>query len=807
MSKLLKKLIFNKYRVKKFIAETCFSSVYEGINEKGKEQVAMKFEKIAKQFNFLESEAFFLFNLKGFGIPKLISYGKNSSYNILIEELLGLSIDQIWNKKKIKIEQKLKDVCMLALQVIDRLEYIHSKNIIHRDMKPRNLLIGRKDPKTIYLIDFNFSRKYRSSRTGKHIKFGYTKIIMGSLRYSSISGNKGYEQSRKDDLESLGYILVYLAKNYIPWINSSQLPIDENSKISAIYKLKLSTSPEVLCMGLPEEFSLFIKYCKKLEFEQDPNYDYLRHLFTSILIRNEQKNDLNFAWIINKKLNIIKEEDSNESRLNYFRKRRGSSQKRLYNKIKESLEKENKKNELKSNSFNKFNFKNVFMSDKILTDEISNSNNNKKKKNNIIKINTEKQKNKLTPKFLKISTEDSNIYNINFNKKHKDFRNKTDENIRKSINQINNKVNLENNIRRNNYINGVSDFYKNNILNNIDLESQVLKLNINHNSNDNLISLKNKLNKLNVIKNKNLLNKNKTEKILYNKTYIPSNNKNINKIIFSNNKKICYKPLNEREKEKNKKNYLRRNYLNIDPDKSNTFNESKIDLINRIKSKYIDTNNNYCYTSIDGNKDNILGKPLIENKSYENIINNKSNKYLNSAIYTFHKNINSSNSLNYKKNSNQIKNNNIPKPNNKGNNDYSFNYKGMNFYIYKSNIFDKMNKNNLKKNNNNNILKNITETKSINNLINKNNSKLPLHMYNKLSSQDDLFNNSLLLKNKSYNIINNNRNSLLNNKYNYNINKGNVILKRYNIKNFNRSISDKNKYVIIKNNTINSLFN
>ena len=213
------------------------------------------------------------------------------------------------------------------------------------------------------------------------------------------------------------------------------------------------------------------------------------------------------------------------------------------------------------------------------------------------------------------------------------------------------------------------------------------------------------------------------------------------------------------------------------------------------------------YTSIYGNKDNILGKPLIENKSYENIINNKSNKYLNSAIYTFHKNINSSNSLNYKKNSNQIKINNIPKPNNKGNNDYSFNYKGMNFYIYKSNIFDKMNKNNLKNNNNNNTLKNITETKSINNLINKNNSKLPLHMHNKLSSQDDLFNNSLLLKNKSYNIINNNRNSLLNNKYNYNINKRDVILKRYNIKNFNRSISDKNKYVIIKNNTINSLFN
>ena len=180
----------------------------------------MKFEKIKGKYNLLESEAYYLIYLKGFGIPKIITYGKNNYFNILIQELLGLSIHQLWKKNKaITKKQLLKNICMIALQCIDRLEYIHSKNIIHRDIKPHNFLIGRKDPKIIYLIDFGFAHKYRSSRTGKHIKFRITNFICGSLKFISFNGNRTYELSRRDDLESLAYMLISLSKNDLPWSN------------------------------------------------------------------------------------------------------------------------------------------------------------------------------------------------------------------------------------------------------------------------------------------------------------------------------------------------------------------------------------------------------------------------------------------------------------------------------------------------------------------------------------------------------------------------------------------------------------
>ena len=344
-------LIFNKYKIKKKINQSLLSIVYEGINIKDNEPVAIKIAKRKEEEDLLMKEAFFLFDLKGFGIPKMLSFGKKSIYNILVEEFLGLSLFELWDFTKQK-DMKIKNVCMIALQALNRLEFIHSKNIIHGDIKPSNFLIGRKDKEIIYLIDFGLSHKYRSSRTGKHIKPKKLKLFIGSMLFSSINAFKGYIQTRRNDLESLGYMLIYLVFHYLPWSE-----ICNNKKINQALKIKLlrekknSITSEELCNGLPEEFTSFIKYCRNLEFEQDPDYDYLKSLFTNILFRNYPKQELFFFWVNNKHINK-RHSNSVEITNSHYKKIKSSVYINLYNKIKKSLE-ENKKNEIKNPNDNK----------------------------------------------------------------------------------------------------------------------------------------------------------------------------------------------------------------------------------------------------------------------------------------------------------------------------------------------------------------------------------------------------------------------------------------------------------------------
>ena len=308
-----RKIIFKKYRIIKLIYSSGFADVYKGINEIDKIPVAIKVEKKNSKFKLLESEAFLLMNLKGFGIPKIITYGHYYNYNVLIEELLGKSLDNIYTSLIFK-KFNLKDICMIAIQALQRLEFVHSKFVVHRDIKPQNFVIGRNDPYTLYLIDFGLSRKYRSSRTHKHIKFNNLKLTYGSLRYLSINGNKGYEQSRRDDVESLGYMLVYLATGTLPWIKDENTDLGVVAKYLKIHKIKEKTSPEQLCVNLPEEMAEYIKYCRNLNFCDKPNYNYLIGLFENILIKNQQKNDLKFSWLPKKLLQKKEENKRNGSK-------------------------------------------------------------------------------------------------------------------------------------------------------------------------------------------------------------------------------------------------------------------------------------------------------------------------------------------------------------------------------------------------------------------------------------------------------------------------------------------------------------
>ena len=325
---LISKTFFKKYKIIKKIGKGSFGLVYLGEVINSGNYVAVKFESKKQQETILERESYLLYYLKGFGIPEIITYGHNSKYNILVQTLLGSSINEIFhlNNKRFC----LKDCCMIGIQMIDRLEFIHSKYIIHRDIKPDNFLIGNPDTSLIYLIDFGLAKKYMSSRTGKHLKFSINKKWSGTSRFASANTLRGVVQSRRDDLESLCYILLFIMKGSLPWDNI--FGNNENEDILLIYKIKKFMKPELLFLNLPKETAEFFKYCKNLDFEKKPDYNYLRSLLMNILNNQNNKNDLNFSWkLINNEINNQREVKLNQ--YNRIHKRKNSPQQRIYNSL------------------------------------------------------------------------------------------------------------------------------------------------------------------------------------------------------------------------------------------------------------------------------------------------------------------------------------------------------------------------------------------------------------------------------------------------------------------------------------------
>ena len=392
---LHKKIIFKRFKLGKLINESNCSWVYEGKNIINNIHVAIKIDKM-NEYNLLESEAYILTNVKGFGIPEIISFGKCGPFKILIEELLGKDIQTLWEScpfKKDNLGKKnlyIKDICLFAIQAIERLKYIHNKNIIHHDIKPKNFLIGRNYPNTIYLIDFGFAKKYRSSRTGKHIRFTNSKYFIGSLYYSSLNAIKCFESSRRDDLESLGYVLIFLARGgWTPWGNYiNRKTMNREKYENLVRKIRLETTDENLCKGLPNEFIDYIKYTKKLNFEQEPDYNYLSGLFQSILSKTEFKKSLIFFWIKQKtpkkERRIFLSEIKNRNNL------RPNSLNKLYNKIKNSLKNKSitkmKENHTENNmTDNKIEYNSILntKTNNIKVNSIKNTDNNKE----ITKIN------------------------------------------------------------------------------------------------------------------------------------------------------------------------------------------------------------------------------------------------------------------------------------------------------------------------------------------------------------------------------------------------------------------------------------
>ena len=212
-------------------------------------------------------------------------------------ELLGKSLEDIFQAQQKKFT--VKTVAMIGIQMLDRLEFIHSKNIIHRDIKPDNFVLGLDNKShIIYILDFGLSKKFRSSRTHQHIKFSVNKKLTGTARYASISALKGCEQSRRDDLEAIGYVLLYFLRGSLPW---QGLHVNKGEdRYKKILQKKRGTSAEDLCKGFPKEFVEYINYTRNLEFEADPDYKFLRGLLTTVLEKQNSQYDFYYDWLTEK---------------------------------------------------------------------------------------------------------------------------------------------------------------------------------------------------------------------------------------------------------------------------------------------------------------------------------------------------------------------------------------------------------------------------------------------------------------------------------------------------------------------------
>ena len=277
----INKLIFSKYLIRKKIGKGSFGTVYQGINTSNNEKIALKVEKREKNDpGTLENEALRLVYLQGEGIPCVYCYGNNLVHNLLVEELLGKSLEDLFNSYGKPFS--LKTVCVLGIEMIKRIQYIHSKYYIHRDIKPDNFMIGRgQNEKKIYIIDFGLAKKYYSVSKAQHIKFVTGKHLIGTARYCGRNAHRGYEQGRRDDIESIGYVLMYFLLGVLPW---QGLKVKKNEdQFEKIAQKKYATSFEELTAGQPEEFLKYFKHVEKLEFESQPNYVYLIGLFQSII--------------------------------------------------------------------------------------------------------------------------------------------------------------------------------------------------------------------------------------------------------------------------------------------------------------------------------------------------------------------------------------------------------------------------------------------------------------------------------------------------------------------------------------------
>ncbi|KAK6204737.1 casein kinase I [Scheffersomyces amazonensis] len=285
------------YKIGKKIGEGSFGVIFEGTNIINGVPVAIKFEPRKTEAPQLRDEYRTYKHLQGCeGIPNAYYFGQEGLHNILVIDLLGPSLEDLfdWCGRRFSV----KTVVQIAIQMLTLVEDVHRHDLIYRDIKPDNFLIGRQglpDENHVHLIDFGMAKQYRDPRTKQHIPYREKKSLSGTARYMSINTHLGREQSRRDDLEALGHVFFYFLRGQLPW-QGLKAPTNKQ-KYEKIGDKKRTTPAVALCDGLPRQFAEYLDSVRSLPFDAEPAYEEYRLLLVSVLDDLGQQCDDDYDWM------------------------------------------------------------------------------------------------------------------------------------------------------------------------------------------------------------------------------------------------------------------------------------------------------------------------------------------------------------------------------------------------------------------------------------------------------------------------------------------------------------------------------
>ncbi|KAF7038011.1 hypothetical protein CFC21_048256 [Triticum aestivum] len=280
-----------QYKVERKLGKGGFGQVYVGRRVSGGTErtgpdayeVALKFEhRNSKGCNYGPPYEWQVYSsLNGcYGVPWVHYKGRQGDYYVLVMDILGPSLWDVWNSLGQTMTPSM--VACIAVEAISILEKLHAKGFVHGDVKPENFLLGQPgspDEKKLFLIDLGLASRWKETSSGQHVDYDQRPdIFRGTIRYASVHAHLGRTGSRRDDLESLAYTLIFLLRGRLPWQG-----YQGENKSFLVCKKKMSISPDLMCCYCAPPFKLFLETVTNMKFDEEPNYPKLISLFDELI--------------------------------------------------------------------------------------------------------------------------------------------------------------------------------------------------------------------------------------------------------------------------------------------------------------------------------------------------------------------------------------------------------------------------------------------------------------------------------------------------------------------------------------------